>query len=950
MNKFYLIAFAAAGLLAASCQDFDPWDGDVKQYEYRKEFQKAFGNIDPNHTWNTAAQRSMDFKINIPGTFYLRVFTTEPRVESAESELLAYYKNDGRGYEGCTGETYSINFDGPSGLKKVYADIEYVSDGRHILLPVMLDEEGHGVVEYGKMDTTRGTIHPVAQDNQNTTSRGHYIYSDSEDIKHFNKDAYDASAGGFMDLIPENVENTNKEYVSVDFSYVSTGQPLHLYPMYTYTGATVTIGLQYRNPNDPNDPNYNWPQSINFDEEKIWTTTPTRDTENNTGGRIQREFNDNRTDWGGSPHNWTDYTSANFKHTICPGITIDLPVGYEFRFWVYQEHSGTQVIRYSQTKDNSDKLHYFGTFNNGHKHTEPNETNAQDVLYLGVEDWTNTVHDINDIVLAFVGELPLVMEESGVRYDEAEYIIAYEDMGAIGDFDFNDVVFSVRHVSGASIAEVDLRAVGGTLPVYLTYEDGKNAKKDLFGGQELHAALSAEQPTRTTDLKPINVSGNGKIVDRTNMYFAEDETITITTGSSIVTAASNFKLKVVREDGTYDVIHAPNPNKDDANAIYPQAIIVAKHNWNWATENTRISDAYPKFSEWVTNRNNSTDWFDPKWSGEDEHSTVIDYGVTLLPSYAYEKCLLNRDVISLKEEEAKTNSNIGEYELVIPKSDLVITHYNENGQAEVNHDLTTYPSFNLAFVVTGRESNQSVTIKVYKNSSTNDPIETIVFDDDHNNSSTTSSFGESHSEEVSIDWQGVDQIVVKVEQHPGNCHLNSIWTAMPENNFHVMKQSSVATTVTVESPTATVALAYVGTNHHVMDYTNRNGYCSFGNYATMLSQIENNGIKQNASILFTLERKSDGHYMLKNHNGDYLQAPTEGATPTWASVTTNAADLEIEACPSGTPMMQGCSNENAVCIKSGNYYLSATGKPATWRTNSTNIQRAIYLFHWEGNH
>lgn len=63
MKKHYLIAFAAAGLLAASCHDFDPWDGDVKQYEYKKEFINVFGNIDPNHTWNTAAQRSMDFNI-----------------------------------------------------------------------------------------------------------------------------------------------------------------------------------------------------------------------------------------------------------------------------------------------------------------------------------------------------------------------------------------------------------------------------------------------------------------------------------------------------------------------------------------------------------------------------------------------------------------------------------------------------------------------------------------------------------------------------------------------------------------------------------------------------------------------------------------------------------------------------------------------------------------------
>lgn len=751
---------------------------------------------------------------------------------------------------------------------------------------------------------------------------------------HFTRAAYDGSQGGFMDIIPENVENTNKEHVSVDFSYVSTGAPLHLYPMYTWTGADVTIGLQYKENHSAS-----WPTNINEDTEKIWETT------NSATGRITRHFTINgveSTDGGRENYYWcTDYTTTGFDYTICPGITISFPAGYEFRFWVLQKNKGVNFIRYSTTNSNSDKLHYFGTFNNGHKHVQNGITS--DVLYLGVEDWNNARHDINDIVMAFVGELPLVIEDIKMIYEEAEYTIAYEDMGAIGDYDFNDVVFSVRHVSGATLAEVDLRAVGGTLPVKLKYKDNY-----LFGGKELHEVLGEVQEPKITDMRPINVICSGNTVDRRNMYFVEEEeSVSISSNSSIVDEASNFSLIVEREDGTFSEIKAPDPRKDNAEvAKVPQAIIVAKHNWDWPTENTRISTAYPDFTKWVADRNKAN-WYTPIWSGEDEHSTNIDYGVTLMPSYAYEKCLLNRDDIDLKEEEVGAGNA---YTLTIPKSDLVITHYNENGKSEVNHYLWAYDSFNLAFVVTGRKSGDAVTLNVYKNSVDGELIETITFDDAHHNSTTSSSFGESLSQEVAINWDGVEQIAVKVDSHQPYCHLNSIWTAMPERDFHIMTTSSLPSS----GNSARVAIAFVASAQHVMDFTTAgaNGWMSTNDYARLLSVVEIQGSNTNSTILYTLECTSENHYRLKNPQGGYLKAPTQNdAVHEWTTEANAAADLVIEACPNIT-LMQGCSQEKAVSIKTTvdntTYYFSAN-KPAKWRSNATDYQKAIYLFNWVGH-
>lgn len=143
-----------------------------------------------------------------------------------------------------------------------------------------------------------------------------------------------------------------------------------------------------------------------------------------------------------------------------------------------------------------------------------------------------------------------------------------------------------------------------------------------------------------------------------------------------------------------------------------------------------------------------------------------------------------------------------------------------------------------------------------------------------------------------------------------------------------------------------VALAFVGSAQHVMDYPDRNGWMSITDYSRLLSVIETQGAKANSTILYTLVRTSTG-YRLKNKDGGYLKAPSSNdSTHEWTNTESEAADLEIEACP------EGCTYGNAVNIKttvnSTVYYFSAN-KPAKWRTNANDYQKAIYMFNWVGN-
>ncbi len=265
------MAAGALTLAFTSCADYDN-DAYVQKMLYDKAFAEKFGDIDPNQTWNTVAQRSRPFAINLPGNFNLRIFTTDPRTKKSQSELLANYQNDGKGYKGNTGEDYTIKFDCPDGLYSVYADIQYVGTERHIMQRVPLTVDGEGIVVFGgtKGGDSRGYF-PAGFPKGNYEKVDAPVYTTGHK-EFFSKEAYVGSGGtdkGFMNVIPEQVSNISKEHVATDFVYVSTGLPTHLYPIYTWTGADVEVGIQWRAAGQTS-----WPEFSDTGHTKtIWSTT-----------------------------------------------------------------------------------------------------------------------------------------------------------------------------------------------------------------------------------------------------------------------------------------------------------------------------------------------------------------------------------------------------------------------------------------------------------------------------------------------------------------------------------------------------------------------------------------------------------------------------------------------------------------------------------------------------
>ena len=154
------------------------------------------------------------------------------------------------------------------------------------------------------------------------------------------------------------------------------------------------------------------------------------------------------------------------------------------------------------------------------------------------------------------------------EYKNAKRIIC-EDLGNIGDFDFNDIVFDAYITWGNGLeAVISVKAAGGTLPIYI-------------GDVEIHEAMGVAS----------NVMVNTGAANGTS---APAAIFRVPVSSENV---ADIQVKV--NDAV--VLEAP---QGDA----PQKICVPT-TFKWCTERTNIKDAYPGFVNWSQDQSQSTDWY-----------------------------------------------------------------------------------------------------------------------------------------------------------------------------------------------------------------------------------------------------------------------------------------------------------------------------------------------------
>lgn len=351
------------------------------------------------------------------------------------------------------------------------------------------------------------------------------------------------------------------------------------------------------------------------------------------------------------------------------GIRVDIPEGVTFGMYVKKtdtsntygtNNSGTSWTLYSEKQKNKDagynfdenKFCYASTFYMG------------DQMFIGLEDWPNGDCDLNDFVLAFDGCKPIIINEDPKT---STWLVACEDLGGSFDIDYNDVVFSVEHISGKTKAKLTPLAAGGTLASYIYFQDPFNSNRDrcfgeihqLFGAAEAKSgefeivnAQSRYEKTAapiefdvaenwtmayyaTGDGSGSAYTRNGKDVNMGGFEIrtlpsGNDAPFTLDINSSAFSGASKIQASV-RDEGENVpyILCVPYPY---TRYNYPEAGKKTDYVWAWPVEYMTICDEngqgpYPDFSGWVQNHNNNTDWYKNK-SNSYSSATVEDLALS----------------------------------------------------------------------------------------------------------------------------------------------------------------------------------------------------------------------------------------------------------------------------------------------------------------------------------
>ena len=243
-------------------------------------------------------------------------------------------------------------------------------------------------------------------------------------------------------------------------------------------------------------------------------------------------------------------------------------------------------------KSRLDYYYYSNFSNDTYSSSHAATFKVQDKIVIGFEDagyYSGNDFDYNDCVFLLDGNFeediipdPIPEEDP----EENSWIIACEDLGDTDDYDFNDVVFKVSHVSGQTTATVTPLAAGGTLETFIIHNNS------YLG--ETHQLLGAKQ-SASGSYPMINTSKITATATPLEVTVAEDFTITKNMGG--------FGILVKGKNGDSNATLITAPTAGTA----PQMFCVPA-TWAWPTERTKIQDAYPDFAKWSADSNN-IEWY-----------------------------------------------------------------------------------------------------------------------------------------------------------------------------------------------------------------------------------------------------------------------------------------------------------------------------------------------------
>lgn len=342
----------------------------------------------------------------------------------------------------------------------------------------------------------------------------------------------------------------------------------------------------------------------------------------------------------------SDYKNQKIEYTIpsAPDASIELN-HYLNKFFNRETWDVNQWGQAAPSEDGNARYNFFRGLNNFSRAAyvplpvkDKDGNITRDRTYFAFEDWSNGPIDLNDLIFILdestvtpygPGDKPIDPEEPvDPEIPAYEWIIAAEDLGNTYDWDFNDMVVAVSYVTTDDPAKKEIKvrplAAGGTMPVYLMFDNPATGKTEMIG-KELHNWLGGASNA------PINVSSNGEE--------ASGETVTIEwTGSEDFSLASHLNKTgltetvtnmggfwlLVDKEGKYnassdfsnvkndDDSQAVTPNLTKGDSYSPQMICLGGQ-WCWPQEEQPIHEVYIGFKGWL----NDPETVGAKWYGAD---------------------------------------------------------------------------------------------------------------------------------------------------------------------------------------------------------------------------------------------------------------------------------------------------------------------------------------------
>lgn len=681
LKKTLLVALATT-LALGSCTDFT--NGfDEKAHYYQENFVKQFGEIDPNQDWNMATRANVT--VNVSNESNVQIFALNGGTYKLVGDYSKVNGSQTLGVDVLKGTEKLLVTDGFSSLiTSVGGNVSFGLGTRTIHTGVYDPEEEAYDTNGNALTVT------IAKDKTKIFTRDEVLKWDAV-LPEIAAPSVEAKSDGLRSMEETGLCNLDK--ATRDFRCVSTGT-FYVYPIYYITSQQNTVGIYIKEGGSiKKAPLYTIGASngCSLEEDEMilgtyeWKYCDYGDPRNAKGLEETEEFKPAVWEgdemkqtaqyldlvWSHQPGSaltgfFSETADKNGKYVtafdvlkVTP-IKVEVPVGAVFGF--YLENSNT--CYYSQSSENSD-YDYVLKYKPDGKTVDPTTTtlsttnhachvatfNLDGLTYVGFEDWTNEYGnsdmDLNDLMLVIEGASPSVIDEDPTS---ASWVLACEDLGGSFDGDYNDVVFSVEHVSGRPYATVTPLAAGGTLASYLYFDDTQLG--------EIHSLLGGSTAT-SGDYTPINVGPSRgsaghqiRVTVPTNFSMAYCETGSAEFDAINANNMGGFYVKVAPKGSTGDtelgensVIAAPEMGAVPAIFCIPATYTVdndpatgkqTEYYWAWAQElNSLISinndqygsGAYPDFAGWVADHTQNTEWYkNPSANGKivSERKTVRD--------------------------------------------------------------------------------------------------------------------------------------------------------------------------------------------------------------------------------------------------------------------------------------------------------------------------------------